>query len=160
MKEWKKQQRVLCHKLFVLRTEGDCFHSAHMCSHSARAHCTPVSPPGGSWVTSLCPPASARPWKILYWRNRSISSQAILALEAVYCNSMGLFMKGNSFLIGKLCCCTSVRNKDMQWVNKHIRVNPNKQKWRSLAAWSIFISIPCVSKYQLHKTKEMDINTR
>lgn len=43
-------------------------------------------------------------------------------------------MKGNSFVIGKLSRCTSVRNKDMQWVNKHIRVNPNKQKLKSLTA--------------------------
>lgn len=58
----------------------------------------------------------------------AVTSQPVLALAAVYCNSMELFMMGSSFAIGKLCCCTSVRNKDMQWVNKHIRVNPNKQK--------------------------------
>lgn len=126
---------VLIHELFVLMTGDDCFHSAHSCPCSARAHCTPVSPPGGGWVTSLSRSnCFCKTLKDLCWRNMSVSSQPVLALAAVYCNSMELFVKGNSFVIGKLCRCTSVRNKDMQWVNKHIKVNPNKQKWKSLAA--------------------------
>lgn len=50
----------------------------------------------------------------------SVSSQPVLAPAAGYCNSMELFMKGKSVVIGKLCCCPSVRNKDMHWVNEQL----------------------------------------
>lgn len=57
---------------------------------------------------------------------------------AVYYNSMKHRMKGNSFLVWKLCFSTSVRNKEIKCVNKHIRVNPNKEKWEAFNSLKYF----------------------
>lgn len=67
----------------------------------------------------------------------SISLQPLLA-AAVCCNSMFPLMRGNNFLIG-IYIITSVRTKEMNWVNKHITVNPNKQKWKPFNMFKVFL---------------------
>lgn len=57
---------------------------------------------------------------------------------AIYCNSMEAFMKRNRFFTGKLYFSTSVRNKEMKQVNKHIGVNSNKQKGKPFNSLKYF----------------------